>query len=163
MCVGCVNNIVVCNRNNNDNDNHSRRILIVDDEPDVCLTFKQGIEDYNRYKVDTYDKPHQALQDFETGIYDLVLLDIKMPHINGFQLYSLIKKIDSQVKVMFITAAETFYEQIRDKKGQRRVEEEGNSGNLEYRDFCKFNKDMFIQKPIQLKDLISRIDAVLAD
>ena len=162
MCVGCVNNIVIYNRNNN-NDNHSRRILIVDDEPDVCLTFKHGIEDYNGYKVDTYDKPHQALQDFETGIYDLVLLDIKMPHMSGFQLYSVIKKIDSQVKIMFITAAEIFYEQIRAGKGQRRGEEEGKSGNWEYGDFCKFNKDMFIQKPIQLKDLVSRIDAVLAD
>jgi two-component system, OmpR family, response regulator ChvI len=154
---------VIYNRKNNNNDNHSRRILIVDDEPDICLTFKRGIEDYNGYKVDTYDKPHQALQDFKSGIYDLILLDIKMPHINGFQLYSLIKKIDSQVKIMFITAAETFYEQMRDRKGQRREEKEGNSGNLEYRDFCKFNNDMFIQKPIQLKDLVSRIDAVLAD
>lgn len=147
--------------NRDNRDNYGRRILIVDDEPDVCLTFKKGIEGYNGYKVDTYHKPHQALQNFKAGIYDLVLLDIKMPHMNGFQLYSEIKRIDSHVKAIFITAAEMFYEEIRTREGQRL--EEGKYGNYEYRDFCKFNKDMFIQKPIELKDLVNRLDAVLSN
>jgi hypothetical protein len=60
-----VNSIMVHDRNNNENDNHGRRILVVDDEPDPCLTFQKVIEDYDGYKVDIHDKPRLTLQDFK--------------------------------------------------------------------------------------------------
>src|SRR6478736_4816374 len=63
------------------------RILIVDDEPDVVLTLKLGLE-VNGFVVETYNNPLKALSNFRANSYDLLLLDIKMPEMNGFELYS---------------------------------------------------------------------------
>jgi DNA-binding response OmpR family regulator len=62
------------------------RILVVDDEPDITLSLKLGLED-NGFEVDTYNDPLQVLSNFKSNSYDLLLLDIKMPHMNGFELY----------------------------------------------------------------------------
>ena len=63
------------------------RILIVDDEDDINLLFKMVLED-DGYKVDTFNDPLVALQNFSAGSYDLLLLDMLMPNMNGFELYS---------------------------------------------------------------------------
>jgi two-component system, OmpR family, response regulator ChvI len=82
----------------------NKRIFIVDDEPDLTLAFKVGLED-NGFKVDAFNDPHIALTAFKNNpSYDLALIDIKMPKMNGFELYNEMKKIDDQVKVCFITA-----------------------------------------------------------
>src|SRR5919206_796845 len=88
-------------------------ILLVDDEPDLAIAFKIGLED-NGFKVDAFDNPSKALSNFKTGLYDLLLLDIKMPKMNGFEAYQQMKQIDKKVKVCFITASEMhYYEDIR--------------------------------------------------
>jgi len=67
----------------NDNDRKNKRILLVDDEPDVTYTLEIVLEDKG-FMVDSYTDPTLALSNFKPGLYDLLLLDIRMPTINGF-------------------------------------------------------------------------------
>ncbi|MFL6350012.1 MAG: response regulator, partial [Nitrososphaeraceae archaeon] len=83
---------------------NNNKIFIVDDEPDLTMLFKLGLED-NGFEVDAFNDPHMALSAFKKKpSYDLALIDIRMPEMNGFELYNEMKKIDDQVKVCFITA-----------------------------------------------------------
>jgi len=99
-----------------------KRILIVDDEVDVTMTFKAGIEDSNNYnnsdkriEVYTSNNPAAALSEFKPNFYDLLLVDINMPHMNGFELSERILAIDINVKVCFMScAAKINYEALRD-------------------------------------------------
>ena len=115
------------------------KILLVDDDLDTCVTFKEMLEEHE-YDVDAYDKPQDALQNFKSGIYDLAVLDIKMPKIDGIKLYQEIRKIDKIVRVCFITASEEYY--------------------IEH--FPELRKECFMQKPISVEDFVSRVDSVLA-
>ena len=80
-----------------------KRILIVDDEEDVGKTFKMILENYG-FDVDCFTDPIMALKQFKPNLYDLTILDIKMPYPNGFKLYNQLKLIDSNIKTLFITA-----------------------------------------------------------
>ncbi|HEX2557191.1 MAG TPA: response regulator, partial [Nitrososphaera sp.] len=83
------------------------RIMIVDDELDIVLTYKSMLEDEELFEVDTFVSSQEALQQlFSTGFipYDLVITDIRMPPPNGFQLYNIIKSLNNNVQVLFITA-----------------------------------------------------------
>jgi CheY-like chemotaxis protein len=82
-----------------------RRILIVDDDVDITFTFKMILEEngFNR-RVDTYNEPLLALQDFKAGVYGLLIIDVAMPVMDGFRLYQLMKQIDNKPKVLFATA-----------------------------------------------------------
>jgi CheY-like chemotaxis protein len=80
-----------------DIDNRGKRILLVDDEPDVIFTIKRVLENIG-FIVDSYDDPILTLANFKPGSYDLILLDIKMPNMDGFDLYERIKEIDRNVK-----------------------------------------------------------------
>src|ERR687886_160119 len=97
---------------NNNNNNKKKRILMVDDETDVNYTFETVLEE-NGFVVDSFENPVLALNNFKPDLYDLVLLDIKMPEMDGFKLYEEMKKIDNKFKVCFLTASEMFYEQYR--------------------------------------------------
>lgn len=88
------------------------RILVVDDEPDVNFTLKITLEDKG-FKVDAFDDPLLALENFKAGLYDLVILDIKMPKMNGFELYREIRKLDDKVKVCFMTAFDIKEDQLK--------------------------------------------------
>lgn len=112
-----------------------KKILIVDDEPDITLTLGKGLEQ-GGYEVHVFNDPLVALSNFKPDTYDLLLLDIKMPNMTGFELYRKLKEIDSNVKVCFITAFETYYEKFR----QEFFPLEEIKG--------------FIRKPIQIQDLI---------
>jgi DNA-binding response OmpR family regulator len=121
-----------------------KRILIVDDEPDVNTVFKQVLEQ-SGFNADSYDDPTLALEHFKACFYDLILLDIKMPVIDGFHLYKDMKKIDSKVKVCFLTAGELYYERFRkDEK------------------IADINKDLFVRKPIENEDLINKINTIIS-
>ncbi len=71
-----------------------KRILVVDDEPDINLTIKTALEEENSFEVDTFDDPVIALDNFRKGVYDLLILDIKMPKMHRFEQYREIRKID---------------------------------------------------------------------
>src|ERR687886_3100045 len=90
------------------------RILIVDDECDINLLFKMVLED-NGFKVDTFNDPLVALQNFRASSYDLLLLDMLMPKMNGFELYQKMRMIDDKVKVCFLTASGINQEEFRKK------------------------------------------------
>src|SRR5918911_1833325 len=89
-----------------------KNILIIDDDPDITLTFKKCLEAENDksgnktfFKVFTYNDTILALAEFRPNFYDLLLIDVNIPKMDGFRLYEEIKKIDCSVKVCFITAA----------------------------------------------------------
>jgi DNA-binding response OmpR family regulator len=124
-------------------DNNKKKILIVDDEPDVNMVLKKVLE-LNGFKADSYDDPILAVEHFKAGFYDLILLDIKMPVIDGFHLYQEMKKIDSKVKVCFLTASEMYYERFRKEE------------------FADIDKDLFVRKPIENEDLINKINTIIS-
>src|SRR6266487_4834389 len=108
----------------------TNRILIVDDEPDVCEVLKKVLEK-NGFTSDSFSEPFLALENFRPRRYDLLLLDIKMPDMDGFRLYQEMRKMDSKVKICFLTATEMYYERFR------KEEEVG-----------QLDKDLFLRKPI---------------
>ena len=123
----------------------NKRVLIVDDEPDVNLAVKIVLEE-NGFEVNTFTDPFLALENFrkEAGMYDLLMLDIKMPDINGFELYKQIKKIDDKVKVCFLTAGEMDYTQFEKELSP------------------VLDKNCYIQKPIETETLIKRLNRIIA-
>jgi DNA-binding response OmpR family regulator len=95
-----------------DKQRHWKRILIVDDNTDITTTFKSAIEDSNsrmdankRIEVYTANDPVAALSEFRPNFYDLLLVDINMPHMNGFQLCEKILAIDINVRICFMSSA----------------------------------------------------------
>ena len=120
-----------------------KRILIIDDDLDITITLRISLED-NGFSADFYTDHVLAFENFRGGQYDLVLLDIKMPEVNGFHLYQKIRKIDSNVKVCFLTATEYFHEEIRKEYG-----------------LDELNKELFLRKPIATEDLVHEIRKLL--
>ncbi|MFL6379690.1 MAG: response regulator [Nitrososphaeraceae archaeon] len=91
-----------------ESDNNARKkILIVDDEPDVTFTIKVILTS-NGYEVDAFEDTEEALANFRKEVYFLAFLDIKMPKMNGFDLYKKLLEIDTQLKVCFLTALGEF-------------------------------------------------------
>jgi DNA-binding response OmpR family regulator len=83
----------------------TNRILLVDDEPDLTSVFGMTLQD-SGFEVDTFNDPFLALSNFKTDLYQLLLIDIRMPKMDGFALFEKLKRIDDKVKVCFITAYE---------------------------------------------------------
>jgi two-component system, OmpR family, response regulator ChvI len=80
-----------------------RRVLIVDDEEDITDALKAGLE-HRGFKVDTFNEPLSALEKFTANTYDIAILDIRMPKMNGFELYREMRKVDGKASVCFLTA-----------------------------------------------------------
>ena len=118
-----------------------KRILIVDDEPDVNLALRIVLED-NSFIVDSFNDPLRALENFKANLYDLIILDIKMPKKDGFEVYKEILKIDNRVKVCFLTAGDINY---RSLKGT----------------FPTLDENQFIRKPIENIELIKQIQKII--
>lgn len=91
-----------------------RRILAVDDDPDITLTVKAGLEASGLFQVDTFNDLELALSSFRPGLYNLALLDFRMPKMYGHELYDEMKRIDKKMKVCFMTATYLNYEALRD-------------------------------------------------
>jgi len=89
-----------------------KRILLVDDEPDICMVYQIILQDAG-YECVSYTDSVKALQEFRSNYYDLVILDIKMPKLDGFALCEKIRELDKTVQIIFITAAEEYYENFR--------------------------------------------------
>jgi CheY-like chemotaxis protein len=79
----------------------SKRILVVDDEPDVCVGLEKVLNE-NGFAVDSYEDPVLAVENFKAGLYDLVILDIKMPELNGFELYRDIKRTTCDARCCYL-------------------------------------------------------------
>ena len=86
--------------------------MVVDNEKDITITLKIGLED-GGFAVDTFNDPSSALKSFKPNFYDLVLIDIVMPDIDGFDLYERLKRIDPDTKACFLTASEMYHEEFR--------------------------------------------------
>jgi DNA-binding response OmpR family regulator len=121
----------------------SRRILVVDDEPDINTTLEKALEQ-NGFKVDSYECPLIALESFKPHYYDLVILDIKMPEMNGFSFYREIKKLDKNVRICFLTAGEMYHGVYSDI-------------------FSSLPANCFIRKPIGNEELIKRVNEIIND
>ncbi|MGA9154001.1 MAG: response regulator [Candidatus Nitrosopolaris sp.] len=122
-----------------------KRILIVDDDADITVTFKAGIEENNNYKdansrieVYTSNDPVIALSEFKPNFYDLLLADINMPHMNGFELCEKILAIDINVKVCFMSSVEINREALREI-------------------YPALSLGCFIRKPVTMDCLVKRI------
>jgi len=123
-----------------------KKILVVDDEPDNTSVFSMGLED-GGFEVDAFIDPILALSKFKSGNkkYDLLILDIKMPDINGFELFEEIRKIEDKVKACFLTA---FGEGYTEEFGRR---------------FPSSLNVSFIRKPIRLDDLVKKVNEMMVN
>jgi two-component system, OmpR family, response regulator ChvI len=121
----------------------SGRLLIVDDEPDVNIALAKVLERYG-FMVDSYRNPLSALDNFKRHYYDLAILDIKMPGMNGFSLYREIKRLDKGLKICFLTAGEMYYGVYSDI-------------------LSSLPANHFIRKPIENQELLYRINEILED
>jgi DNA-binding response OmpR family regulator len=111
------------------------KILLVDDEPDTARLFTLILENRG-FDVNTFNDPLQALSNFRPNLYHLVVLDIALPSMNGFELYRKLKKIDNKVKVCFLSASD--YEALTEQ-------------------FPSLDTECFIPKPVKIKDLVHKI------
>jgi DNA-binding response OmpR family regulator len=89
-----------------------KKILVVDDEPDITSVLRKGLCQYG-FEVDIFNDPIKALLHFKIGHYDLLLIDIQMPKMNGFKLCEEIQRIDDKVKVYFMTAIEIYLDEFK--------------------------------------------------
>ena len=124
-----------------------KRLLIVDDDVDITNSFSLALEDSGLFLVDTYNDPLVALSNYRPNSYDLLLLDIKMPEMNGFELYEQIKKLDNKVKVCFISAFDVDYTALGEQFPSLEKD-------------CLIPKNI-IRKPIEVSKLIERIELEL--
>ena len=122
-----------------------KRIFLVDDDYDHTITFKVGLE-HAGFEVDAYNDSTIALSNFKPDYYDLLLIDIKMPKIDGLELYERIRKVDDKVKVWFITAYELYYKTLAEVSSKLKEEK---------------ILDRFIQKPIEINNLVKQIKSEL--
>jgi CheY-like chemotaxis protein len=121
-----------------------KRILLVDDEPDVCMVYQIVLEDAG-YQCISYTDPIKALQEFRPKYYDLILLDIKMPILNGFELCKKIIELDRTVHIVFITASEEYYEKFRSQH------------------FPELGKINYIQKPVSNDELVRIVNTIVTN
>jgi DNA-binding response OmpR family regulator len=120
----------------------NNRILVVDDEPDLTQVSTLALE-YHGFKVDSFNDPQEALSKYKPDLYDLVILDIKMPKMDGFELYHELKKKDNNANICFLTASELYYEEYRTKE------------------YCSLDRNLFIRKPIENEELVKEINKMI--
>ena len=123
----------------------TKKILLIDDEPDITFTIKDILEDYG-FEVDTFTDSILALDNYKANFYDLIILDIKMPKMDGFQLYAKIREKDPKAKICFLTAIATFNEEFR---------------KIRLKLSNTITEDYFIQKPIITKNLVKKLTSIM--
>jgi DNA-binding response OmpR family regulator len=122
----------------------TKRIILIDDNRDVGLSFKVVLEHYyeSSLKVDSFTDPLTALDNFETGLYDLVIIDTVMPDMNGFEVYRRLKELDKKVKVCFLVPGKLYEDATR-------------------RLFPELDESSFIQIPVANEALVRKVREVL--
>ncbi|MGC2561693.1 MAG: response regulator [Nitrososphaeraceae archaeon] len=127
----------------------TKRILIVDDDPDITFTFKKAFEEANRisdnkisFHVNAYNDSLVALSEFKPDFYDLLLIDINMPKMNGFDLYAKVLDVDVNPRVCFMSSELINQEALREQ-------------------YPSLSIGCFIRKPITIDNLVRRVKAEL--
>ena len=131
---------------NNPYKNKMARIMVVDDEKDILRIIKRDLEITNEFQVEVFSSGHDALNSFkshELGYYDVIITDIRMPRMNGFELYRHIKEMRPNTKIAFITAFEINKDEFTKVLPSIDVKD-------------------FMIKPIDMNDLIFKIKSMLA-
>jgi DNA-binding response OmpR family regulator len=126
---------------------HKKRILAIDDDKDTSSSLKIVLEESGKFEVDSFDDPTQALASFKSNGYDAGILDVKMPDMDGFELYRKIKTIDEKIKICFLTSVYDF-----------------DYYRMLYPDIVNTienNEDCIIDKPVGTERLIKEINALL--
>ena len=123
--------------------NTVKKILVVDDDIDITFLIKEGLG-RKGFHVESYNDPEVALQEFKPDFYDLILVDIRMPKLNGYEFYHGVRKNDTKVKVCFITAFAISYEEISKMLPPELV-----------------TRQNIIHKPIGIKELVNKINEIL--
>jgi two-component system, OmpR family, response regulator ChvI len=122
--------------------NHrKKRILFVNDDTDTTAVMKVGLSRHG-FEVETFVDSKSALQNFQAGMYDLILLDVLMKGLDGFELYNEMRKIDENIQICFISASNSFYEKYKSL-------------------YPEIQNECFIQKPVRIKELANTIGAIL--
>ena len=121
------------------------RLSLVDNEPDNTSVLSMGLEDEG-FNVDAFTDPILALSNFKPNYYSLVILDINMPKMNGYDLYKEIRKLDNKVKICFLTASELYNENLRSQTKEILGEVK-----------------RFISKPLTIEDLVIKVKKELAE
>ena len=127
-----------------------KRILLIDDDADITLTFKKGLEEENEtsgnkvvLQVFSYNNPLLALAEFKTNFYDLLLIDVNMPKMNGFEFSEKILELDLNVRICYISAGEMNIEALKEQ-------------------YKSLSIGCFIKKPITMENLVRKVKAELA-
>lgn len=118
------------------------RIMVVDDEQDITFVIKQALEN-SGFVVDAFSSPEEALDHFKPDYYDLLITDIRMPVMTGFELYRRVRTIDSKVKVAFMTAFDVY---------------EGEFHKV----LPSIDVKCFFKKPMRMNELVERVKQELA-
>ncbi|MGH9993667.1 MAG: response regulator [Nitrososphaeraceae archaeon] len=123
---------------------HSHKILVVDDEQDIVFTLKTILTEAG-FSVDAFTNPSVAFEMFRPEKYELIILDIRMPGLNGFELYMKLLEQDNSIKVLFLTAVNEFSMYAKFKSSVS----------------PKSGKRYYLQKPVDLPKLLQRVDDML--
>ena len=123
----------------------TRKIIMVDDEPDINLTIKKALEENGFFQVDTFNDADSALVTFKPEVYDLALLDIRMPGTSGFQLWRKLREMDKKLKICFLTATKSNY-----------------AGDIDSDVINDTGTDCFLAKPVNTIDLMNRLNVLLS-
>jgi DNA-binding response OmpR family regulator len=116
-----------------------KKILVVNDEPDVTNMLKMTLERVG-FRVDTFNDPVLALKDYKPNMYDLVILDVIMPELDGLELYTQLKSKDSGINICFLTASsEPYREELLKEK------------------YNQLSRDLFLEMPLPTSELIREV------
>jgi DNA-binding response OmpR family regulator len=118
------------------------RILIIDDDADITSTLKTGLE-LHGFSVGTFNDPRQAISMFRADQYDMAILDIQIPGMNGFDVYRRLRKVQPDLRIAFLTAFEIHTDEFR-------------------RLFPDSDVNLFLTKPITVLELARIIRRELA-
>ncbi len=119
------------------------RVLLVDDEPDIVASLKTALE-RRGYEVDGYTKPEKLLAEYKPRTYAMAFLDIRMPVLNGFDLYRELKKRDDALKICFLTAFDVYYSEFQKM-------------------FPDVEVKCFLRKPVRTSDVVEVIEKTVKD
>jgi DNA-binding NtrC family response regulator len=117
-------------------------VLVIDDDPDITKLYKTALEEGGMINVSTYNDPKKALSEFKPNMFNIALIDVRMPSMNGFELYGEIKKLDPHIKVCFVTGFEVNYRALKEI-------------------FPDLPEECYISKPTTMKHLIDHVHDLL--